>query len=123
MTTEYQIEYYTHNVYEKQVTDAYFEFIVAPCKDVTQEVTKVNFTNSLGEELYIHSNPFGFQVACLHSIKPFTDLVFCTRATVEKVHYNPYEFSQLSVEDEQSILLRRVFGAAKYLLVGCPNNK
>ncbi|QHT69374.1 transglutaminase family protein [Rhodocytophaga rosea] len=109
MTTEYQIEYYTHNVYETQVTDAYFEFLVAPCKDATQEITKLHFTNTLGEELYFHSNPFGLQVACLRTIKPFTDFAFCMKATVEKVHHNPYNISQLSLKEEQSSLLSRDF--------------
>jgi transglutaminase-like putative cysteine protease len=96
-------------VYEKQVTDAYFEFIVAPYKDVTQEVTRLSFTNTLGEEIYFHSNPFGFQVACVRTVKPFTDFAFCMKATVEKVQHNPYIFSQLSLEEEQSMLLSRDF--------------
>jgi transglutaminase-like putative cysteine protease len=109
MTTEYQIEYYTHNVYESQVTDAYFEFMVAPCKDASQEVTKLRFTNTLGEELYFHSNPFGFQVACLRTAKPFTDFAFCMKATVEKAHHDPFAVSELPMEEEQAILSARDF--------------
>lgn len=104
MTTEYQIEYYTHNKYEMQVNDAYFEFMVAPCKDATQEVINLSFHNSLGEEVYFHGNPFGFQVGCIRTVKPFTDFIFSMKATVEKLHYNPYTINQVSIEEELSIV-------------------
>jgi len=109
MTTEYQIEYYTHNKYETQVNDAYFEFMVAPCKDASQEVTRLSFHNSLAEELYFHGNPFGFQVACIRTVKPFTDFAFSMKATVEKIHQNPYNLEQLSIEDETAVLSARDF--------------
>src|SRR3712207_6374882 len=103
MATEYTINYHTHNQYEAPVTEALFEFLVAPCSDATQRITRLTFQNSLGQDIYFHGNPFEFQVACLRSVKHFSDFKFTMRATVEKS--GPWkEVTSLPFSEEQEIL-------------------
>jgi transglutaminase-like putative cysteine protease len=109
MTTEYHIEYHTHNVYETDVSEAIFDFLVAPCKDATQVVTQLNFRNSVGGETFHRNNPFGFEVACVRTTKPFREFEFRMKATVEKYQQDPYTHGHLSVEDEQQILAAHDF--------------
>jgi hypothetical protein len=83
-TTEYEISYHTHNVYESPVTEALFAFLVSPCQDSSQAVRNLSFRNSLGEEIFKHQNPFGFEIQCVRSAKRFTDFGFWMKATVDK---------------------------------------
>jgi hypothetical protein len=108
MATEYHINYHTHNRYDAPVTEAFFEFLVAPCQDNTQRVTSLTFYNSLGQELYTHGNPFNFQIHCLRSIKHFSDFKFSMKATVEKSQ--PwFAVTSLPLEEEQAVLADRNF--------------
>jgi hypothetical protein len=117
MATEYHILYQTHNHYEAPVTEALFEFLVAPCQDNTQKVTSISFQNSLGQEVYYHGNPFGFYNSCIRSVKPFTEFDFTMKATVEKtlprLIINPIPF-----EEEQALLNSRDFYIDHHLYLG-----
>jgi transglutaminase-like putative cysteine protease len=104
MNTIYQIEYHTQNTYEKVVKEALFEFIVTPCRNTTQETTQLTFYNSLGEEIYHYNNTFGFQLARIRSVKPFKEFEFRMKATVQKIHQNPYAFDSIPIEEEIALL-------------------
>lgn len=103
-TTTYQIEYHTHNRYEAPVTEALFEFLVAPCADESQTVSNVSYKNSLDAELFHHVNPFGFQVTSVRAVKPFTEFEFRMQATVEKKEQSYINHGQLSVAEERRAL-------------------
>ncbi len=117
MATEYHINYHTHNRYDAPVTEAFFEFLVAPCQDNTQKVTSLTFYNSLGQELYTHGNPFNFNIHCLRSTKHFSDFKFSMKATVEKSQ--PwFAVNSLPLEEEQAILADRNFYIDHHLYLG-----
>lgn len=107
MLTEYNILYQTHNTYEAPVTEALFEFLVSPCADATQTVTKLIFFNSLGLEVYHHKNTFGFQRHCIRSVKPFTELQFTMQATVLKASPKIIGPMLTSGAEEEAILASR----------------
>ncbi|RYZ45263.1 MAG: transglutaminase family protein [Sphingobacteriales bacterium] len=104
MTTQYQIEYHTHNKYENPVTEALYYFLVTPCQNETQKVQKTGFYNSLNTELFNNRNVFGFERTCLRSTVPFTELEFSMKATVEKTRPQHIMKVQLSVEEERNLL-------------------
>jgi hypothetical protein len=104
MSTQYFIEYNTHNTYETVVKEAVFDFLIAPCKDATQMVTEVNFRSSVEGTIFGRSNPFGFELTCIRTTRPFQDFKFWMKATVEKYDQEAYTHGNLSVEDEQAIL-------------------
>ena len=109
MLTEYNIVYHTHNTYEAPVQEALFEFLVSPCPDATQTITKVTFYNSLGVEVYHHKNTFGFQRDCIRSVKPFTELEFSMTATVLKAQPTPIGPLQMTFAEEEALLQARDF--------------
>lgn len=104
MAKEYQIKYYTENVYDAQVTEALFAFIVSPCQDSTQTVRDLAFYNSLGEEVFFQTNPFSFEVANIRTSKPFSSFSFEMTAIVEKIPLDSLNVKQLSIDEEQAIL-------------------
>ncbi len=104
MTTEYQIEYHTHNVYEYMVSEAFYEFLVVSCADETQKVTKVQFSNNLNVDVFHHTNPFGFKATGLRTTKPFKEFELWMRATVEKSQPVLPQPGQLSVAEELTML-------------------
>jgi transglutaminase-like putative cysteine protease len=109
MTAEYLIEYYTHNTYEKIVQEAFFEFLVAPSQEATQQIKDKHFWCSLPGQLFHHTNPFGFEATNLRAIKPFTEFEFRMRASVEKTYVPPMSFQPLSPEEELFFLASRTF--------------
>ncbi|WP_026464514.1 transglutaminase domain-containing protein [Adhaeribacter aquaticus] len=109
MATEYQINYFTHNHYEAPVTEALFEFVVAPCKNKTQAITSIGFTNSLGADVFFYKNLFGFQVARVRSTKPFQDFQFTMNAVVEKTDVIVKEYDSFSLAEERTIYTSREF--------------
>lgn len=116
MLTEYQIEYHTHNVYESPVSEAIFEFLVAPCSNETQEVTQLRFRNSLHEEMYSHTNVFGFNISSIRTVKSFTRFECWMEATVIK-QQSLLPFPQLSVEEELSLLASTEFYVDHHLFL------
>jgi hypothetical protein len=121
MTTQYYIEYNTHNIYETVVNEAVFDFLVGPCQDATQVVKEINFRSSVGGEIFRCSNEFGFGLACVRITHPFKEFRFWMKATVEKYHQDPYRHGHLSVEDESAILASHDFYINHHLYLGFNN--
>ncbi len=118
MSNTYQVKYQTHNKYEASVTEALFELLVAPCQNETQVVRDLVYRNSLGEQIFRHRNSFGFDLASIRSVKPFTDFEFAMTATVEKKVPNLAPLAPLSVEDEQAMLTSMDFYIDHHLYLG-----
>jgi len=121
MNQLYQITYHTCNTYEKPVKEATFAFLVAPIQDTLQTVSNVSYTNSLGEEGYQYRNAFNFPVKCIRSTKSFTQFKFSMTAQVEKKPNLFISNGQLSVEQEQEILLSRKTLIDHHLYLGFNN--
>ncbi|WP_205502243.1 transglutaminase domain-containing protein [Rufibacter psychrotolerans] len=118
MTTEYEINYFTHNTYDEPVHEAFFSFLISPCQDETQRVKQVTFRHSLNTEEFWHKNPFGFEVTSLYSAQPFTEFSFEMTARVEKSQpFVPFR-PPLSVEEEQAQLAAYDFFIDHHLYLG-----
>ena len=117
MNTEYQIEYRTHNTYEQNVREAFFSFLVLPCTTQSQTVLSHSYANSLEAEVFHHLNPFGFEVASLHSLEPFQDFTFEMKAVVEKEEAALPFAAVLSVEEEQQVLASHDFFLLHHLFL------
>jgi hypothetical protein len=109
MTKEYQIEYYTHNVYESAVSEAFFEFLVAPCTDATQQIKEIRYWCSLPGQIFNHANHLGFEATNLRLIKPFKEFGFRMNARVEKALPFAQNLEPLSTEEENELLTARDF--------------
>jgi transglutaminase/protease-like cytokinesis protein 3 len=117
MTADYLIEYYTHNMYEKAVGEAFFEFLVAPCPEATQQIKDIQYWCSLPGQIFHHANPYGFETAKLRAVNPFTEFEFRMKAHMEKTYEVPRNLQPLSPEEELFQLASRVFIIDHYHLL------
>jgi transglutaminase-like putative cysteine protease len=109
MTTDYQIEYYTHNVYGSVVNEAFYEFLVAPCTETTQQIKDIRYWCSLPGQLFNHPNTFGFEATNIRAIKPFSEFEFRMNARVEKRETVFENFEVLPFQEEIIALANRAF--------------
>jgi hypothetical protein len=118
MNTIYDINYRTKNTYEESVREAFFAFLITPCQDETQTILNLNYQNSIKADVFHHRNHYGFEVTSLRTEKPFKEIEFLMTATVVKNQVLlPFE-SQLSVEEEQSLLNGLNFFIDHHLYLG-----
>ena len=104
MNTAYDVKYYTHNVYEESVREAFYSLLITPCQNETQTVLNVTYSNSLKAEPFAHANPFGFEVTSLYTAQPFMEFEFGMTATVAKSSVFIPMMGMMSVEEEQKLL-------------------
>ncbi len=115
----YHISYEAENVYDHQVQEALFEFLVVPCTSDTQEVTEEKIENSLKIPFFRSRNVFGYNLICVRIGKPFNHFKIKVSCTVHKATEDSFPSSadSLPLEEELAILDSDAFIVDHYLYI------
>ncbi len=92
MSYEYEIDYDTQNSYEKGLNEAFWQFLVIPEDNETQEVSYWHFENDLGERNSLSINGLGFKTVQVRSKKQVDHINFNAHFKVVKKEINPFDF-------------------------------
>jgi transglutaminase-like putative cysteine protease len=105
MALEYDITYTAKNTYENWVKDAYWQFLIVPQKNDSQDLLTIEFDNSLKVINEFSINGYGFRTIRVHPKQKFKEISFEAHFTLLKKEVNPFGFIQESVvsEDYQRI--------------------
>ncbi len=76
MLKEYTVTYRSDNVYENWVHDAYWQFLILPLENTTQELLDTDFSNSIHAINQFSINGFGFNTIKVHPKKRFKQISF-----------------------------------------------
>lgn len=111
MFYEYEIDYDTQNSYEKGLKEAFWQFLVIPEENDTQEVTYWHFENDLGERNSVSVNGLGFKTVQVRSKKEIGHIEFNAHFKLVKKEINPFDFelpldSKKEFEELQSLDFR-----------------
>lgn len=93
MYQEYSIEYRAKNHYDSLVDDAYWQFLIIPEDNETQQLVSLEFSNSLHDVNQTSINGFGFKTIKVHPRQKFSDISFDAFFKVIKKEMNPFDFS------------------------------
>jgi len=92
MSLEYAITYKAENTYENWVNDAYWQFLIIPQQNNTQEFISTDFKNSINAVNEYSINGFGFQTIRVHPKKKFKEISFEANFILIKKEVNPFDF-------------------------------
>lgn len=92
MPREYSIIYKTHNKYENWVNDAYWQFLIIPEENNTQEYVSVHFSNSINAINEFTINGYGFKTIRVHPKEKFKEISFEAIFKLLKKDFNPFDF-------------------------------
>lgn len=110
MPLEYSITYTAKNTYEQWVNDAYWQFLIIPEKNPTQEVTAIEFSNSINALNEYSINGYGFQTFRVHPKQKFQEITFRASFNLIKKEINPFDFLQdEEISKSYQILYNRDF--------------
>lgn len=105
MFYEYEIDYDTQNSYEKGMNGAFWQFLVIPEDNETQEVTYWHFENDLGERNSVSINGLGFKTVQVRSKKQIDHIKFNAHFKLVKREINPFDFElPLNVGEEYTLI-------------------
>jgi transglutaminase-like putative cysteine protease len=105
MPLEYLVTYEAENQYENVVNDAYWQFLVIPEENETQEVVGIDFSNSLKAINQFSINGYGFKTIRVHPKQTFQEIAFKATFKVIKKEINPFSFDLLPVIAEEYALI------------------
>lgn len=105
MKFDYTIKYSSENNYENKVFGAFWQFMVIPENNETQELTYSNFKTSVDAKVEKSINGFGFQTIRIHCKNPFDTIKFDAEFKLVKNEINPFDFipSENISEDYKAI--------------------
>lgn len=105
MQYEYEIDYDTQNSYEMGLNEAFWQFLVIPEENETQELTYWHFENDLGEKNSVSVNGLGFKTVQVRSKKQLDHIKFNAHFKLTKKEINPFDF-ELPVDllEERTLL-------------------
>lgn len=92
MTFEYTIKYISENTYENEVWEAFWQYMVIPETNESQELLTSNFKTSESAKIEKSINGYGFQIFRIHTKKPFNNIIFEAEFKLLKKEINPYSF-------------------------------
>lgn len=105
MAYEYTIVYHTENSYENKVKEAFWQFLVLPEDNETQQLIKWEFSNNLQVKNSVSINGLGFKTIQVRPTEPFKEITFEVVSTVLKEEVNPFDFSpHLDLKDDYTLL-------------------
>lgn len=104
MFYEYEIDYDTQNSYEKGMHEAFWQFLVVPEDNESQEVTYWHFENDLGERNSVSVNGLGFKTVQVRSKKQIDHIKFNAHFKLVKKEINPFDF-ELPLDSQQGYTL------------------
>ncbi|GLB53818.1 transglutaminase [Neptunitalea chrysea] len=93
MIYDYTIKYRSENHYETPVFEAYWQFLVTPENNETQELISENITTSVNARIESSINGLGFNTSRIHCKKPFKDIIFEVTFKLTKKEINPFDFT------------------------------
>ncbi|WP_024480608.1 transglutaminase-like domain-containing protein [Cellulophaga baltica] len=92
MPLEYCIRYNTTNTYENKVHSAYWQFLIIPETNESQDLITTDFNNSLAAMNEFSINGYGFSTIRVNPRKNFQEITFNAEFKVLKKDANPFEF-------------------------------
>jgi hypothetical protein len=105
MLYEYEIDYGTQNSYEKGLSEAFWQFLIIPEDNDTQEVGYWHFENNLGERNSVSENGLGFKTVQVRSKREIDHITFNAHFKLTKKEINPFDFElPADLGDELRIL-------------------
>ncbi|MEC8831917.1 MAG: transglutaminase family protein, partial [Bacteroidota bacterium] len=105
MLYEYEIDYDTRNSYEKGLNEAFWQFLVIPEENDTQELTYWHFENDLGERNSVSQNGLGFKTVQVRSKKELDHIKFNAHFKLTKKEINPFDFElPLDINEERKLV-------------------
>jgi transglutaminase-like putative cysteine protease len=110
---EYQITYYTHNIYSGEMKQALLEFLILPANTETQERLSYNLETWPGGKEHTAPNVFGFDTLQFRLQKGQADFKLSLQSKVYIKEFDPYGFVFLPYEDEMALYL------SEDLLIDC----
>ena len=105
MSREISIRYQAHNRYENWVNEAYWQFLIIPQQNSTQEFVEVNFQNSVNAQVQYSINGYGFQTIRIHPKQKFKSISFDAHFELIKKEVNPFDFQ---LEEGNAASFRRL---------------
>jgi len=105
MLYEYEIDYDTRNSYEMGLNEAFWQFLVIPEENDTQELTYWHFENDLGERNSVSINGLGFKTVQVRSIKQLDHIKFNAHFKLTKKEVNPFNFElPVDISEERQLV-------------------
>jgi len=92
MQFDYTIKYSSENNYENFVYEAFWQFMIIPETNETQELISSNFKTSVDAKIEKSINGFGFQTVRIHSKTTFNTIKFDAEFKLIKKEINPFDF-------------------------------
>ncbi|HMB64659.1 MAG TPA: transglutaminase family protein [Eudoraea sp.] len=91
MSREFTINYKAENTYEDWVNDAYWQFLIIPEQNGSQENIQTEFSNSIHAVNEYSINGYGFKTIRVHPKQKFKDISFEASFTLLKKEVNPFD--------------------------------
>ena len=105
MALEYNIAYHAENSYEYKVNEAFWQFMVLPEDNDSQQLLEWTFSNSMGEKSHLSINGLGFKTLQVRPTNAFQEISFTIKCKVHKEEVNPFDFMpNLNVSDDYALL-------------------
>ena len=92
MSLEYSISYKTENTYEESVREAYWQFLIIPEENDSQQFIGIDFNNSLNAKTEFSINGYGFKTIRIHPTCEFKHISFEANFKLIKKEINPFDF-------------------------------
>jgi transglutaminase-like putative cysteine protease len=92
MTFDYTIKYSSENNYENKVYGAFWQFMVIPETNESQELISSNFKTSVDAKIEKSINGLGFQTIRIQCKNPFDTIRFDAEFKLIKNEINPFDF-------------------------------
>jgi hypothetical protein len=105
----YNIQYQTENTYECPVNEAYLNFLIMPLETDDQHCSNIVVNNSLSLNPHHSKSLYGANMMCYRLLGSFTSFSLTMNVQVEKRIGHFPVFKNISVEEEQKILLDDYF--------------
>ena len=110
MAFDYTIKYCSENNYENTVFGAFWQFMVVPESNETQELISSDFRTSLDAKVEKSINGFGFPTIRIHCKNPFDTVQFDAEFKLVKKEINPFDFSlPVNIDDDYNTLESLLF--------------
>lgn len=93
MNFDYSIKYKAHNTYDHPVSQAFWQYLITPETNDSQELLFSRYSTSENARIEESVNGFGFKTARIHCKKPFDSIEFSAEFKMIKNEVNPFAFN------------------------------
>ena len=105
MEHHYHIAYTAKNCYSENVREAFWQFLILPMENNTQNILRYKFENNLNVRYQDSINGLGFKTFRLNPKKSFKTVTFHFECELIKSEHNPFDFiPNLDIENEYRIM-------------------